>query len=324
MLTNLMKKYLPKGTEVQGCETAHSYNWSTGHVVVFDAQQESEFFSYFYKWGKNNNSYMPTDSLVNPLTEGQWFDFPNTYLKTLDDVSVFASKDETRYAICGIFIEKNAVTATDGHRLVTVDTNEFAPFLELVGIDSLILDPRMVDMLKVAKKAHGSITIARTDKGYRACLRTNEFIFWTNAAVIDGQFPDYLQVFPEYEHGTVKVPVEDPAKLAKGVKGKHFPLGFIDPEEKMILRTKGDAVDFWRQGYNSKGGKSEAAMASCFLSEDVPKAEVGVNFKYLAQALEDLAGAPADISLPLGDKKYLDPLLLTNGTRRHLIMPIRL
>jgi DNA polymerase III sliding clamp (beta) subunit (PCNA family) len=126
-----------------------------------------------------------------------------------------ASKDETRYGLCGVRVTKDYTEATDGHRLarVTVPTADPAEFPD-VGITANGEMPSVTVPSEAAKALEKALprpgrsrrppilenAIVDTEAAARGTFRAIATDLTTRtpveAQVIDARYPDSSQVFP--------------------------------------------------------------------------------------------------------------------------------
>tara|TARA_R110000751_G_scaffold195844_2_gene301240 strand:- start:181 stop:846 length:666 start_codon:yes stop_codon:yes gene_type:complete len=139
--------------------------------------------------------------------------------KQLEAVEI-ASKDETRYALNGLFLDSNGDTvATDGHLLVRISANGAAPDPELfaIGSDELaqIPDDGVIVPRDVIAKAIKFIPKKKSDPDFRkgvALTKATSGEVELSSDDIDGSdrssgepintgaFPKFKNVIPEYQH----------------------------------------------------------------------------------------------------------------------------
>ncbi len=133
--------------------------------------------------------------------------------------------------------------------------------------------------------------------------------------LIDGEFPDYVQVIP---NGTPKYATVDRLKLFQAIKrimlmsGKNYLMKFeFWPHSLTLLSCTpefGDASE-----------EIEAEFMSNGLDKRTPFA-IGFNGKYILDMLEVLDGERVTI----GIDKEVSPVKVDDGDSVHIIMPLRL
>lgn len=334
MVDAVLKKFYSRGMEVLASDKPSVFKWATNRLVCFDEAQQQEALSYIVK--KSGAGAIKDDSFGESRwelpAEGAALD--KEQIRLLKLVAPFASQDETRYAITGIFLEPTGVVATDGHRLVRVETTAFADLLTILKRDSMILDSRILNLLSAAKK-DGSVSLydngTSVHKRVWAVLRTNEFIFSTGEAEIDGGFPDWRQVVPDIANygGVLDI---NPQYLNSSISKPSLPVGWLESETatkgaKLVISTsKGEealssigTVTFSICGYDIKNKSLRHPLLSAPFWGHVD--DTGVDSKYLGQALKAIG---AQHNMKLFWNAVLDPIVIQAGEQMHLIMPVRI
>lgn len=332
MVDAVLKKFYRRGMDVLANDTTKTFSWSGNRLVTFDDSEQREALAYIVK---RSGSGVVKDGVVEDISlssDGVTLDKEQVRLLKL--VAPFTSQDETRYSITGIFVEPTGVVATDGHRLVRVETTAFAHLLTVLKRDSMILDSRILNLLSAAKK-DGSVSLydngTSVHKKVWAVLRTNEFLFFTNEAEIDGQFPDWRQVVPDTANygGVLDVA---PEYLNSFISKPSLPVGWLEPEmatkgAKLVISTsKGEealsssgTVTFSVCGYDIENKSLRHPLLSLPFWGHVD--DTGVDSKYLGQALKAIG---AQSSIRLLWNAVLDPIVIQAEGQMHLIMPVRI
>jgi DNA polymerase-3 subunit beta len=108
------------------------------------------------------------------------------------------STDETRYNLNGVFMElvdggRLRLVATDGHRLSKVDRSLAAPVPFLA---KGIIVPRkgVSEIQKLCDETEGAVEIGLSTEGFLVVRRPDLLL---SCRLIDGEFPNYRQVFPK-------------------------------------------------------------------------------------------------------------------------------
>lgn len=205
-----------------------------------------------------------------------------------------ASKDETRFNLCGVAVtSENALIATDGHRLYCSD-------LFAKDKNPLIIPIKACKTLIAYAKYKGQSHVELTHKDMRL----------SNAEVslrcIDGQFPDWRIVVPT---GTRTIGHFDRKKSIEALKraillkkdDRCRPVKLETSDNKMLLRVS--PPDSAEEIIDIGIGKSE------FLS--------GFNANYLLDAIK----CSEDKTIPIVGTTAHDPILIDN---RSIIMPMKL
>lgn len=132
--------------------------------------------------------------------------------------ALFASTDETRYVINGLALQRNrrgakpVVVATDGRRLVVLETVADQPETEDEGLFSVVMAPVFCQIVcAISKTVGGKLqpwvefdikehVVTATVVGAEA-----EFTVRRMTAVIDGEFPKWKDVLPPRDTARVAV-----------------------------------------------------------------------------------------------------------------------
>jgi hypothetical protein len=224
---------------------------------------------------------------------------PSVNIPNVAAVADAASREDMRPVLCGVNIGPTGTVATDSYRL-HVDTGETLP--EAVTIPSAVI--RQLHKLKVES--------ARMDKeggNYRLEATTNSGnVVKIMRAAIDGQFPNYEQLFPEtYEIAATIDPEatrEQAAKILRWVSN--------NTPGRIVIS---DRLEF---GYE---GETDVEPVSIGRVQGNPElTTIGVNPEFFAAAVEYVDSPDAKFHA-IGP---LRPVCLETGTRRALVMPIRL
>lgn len=197
---------------------------------------------------------------------------------------VFAmSEEETRFYLCGVFLENGKATATDGHRLAHVERDTWGEH------PSVILPRKLVGMLP-----KGALRVSVTENKVRVA---NDDVTITSK-LIDGTYPDYQRVIPQRAENAIRV---DNAALREAVERV---ASIADVRGKGVrLSIAGDTIELHLRGSD---GEAEDSVPCEYSGEPV---EVGFNSKYLADLLANMpagevafyikdGGSPARIESP--------------------------
>lgn len=210
-------------------------------------------------------------------------------------VAFAMSEEQTRFYLCGIYLQPTAVTATDGHRLSTV-AHEFGVDFEPVIVPS------------------GTVAIAPKGKT-KVRLSNRKIQFVTDNAVItsrliDGTYPDYERVIPRNQ-GNVAVfdnaalrAAADRVSLVSKDKTPTVRLDLTSEEITITARGEGEGRD----------------VVAC--AYDGPAQAVGFNAGYLAAVLGSLPAG--EIRMAVGEAN--GPIVFTSDSapeQRVVLMPVR-
>jgi DNA polymerase III subunit beta len=259
-------------------------------------------------------------------------------LRALLEKTRFAvSSDETRYYLGGIYLhqlgETLAAVATDGHRLAlkTVPLPAGADAMPApramddnpgprAAADGLAAMPGVIIpkdaasvALKILPDSDIECELAISASLMRLCVGEVELI----AKLIDGTFPDYQRVIPVGGVGRMIAPREALAQAVARV-------GVVLDGRDHAIAMHFDAETVTLTAYaHANGHSAREQLAECV--SDAGAAQIGVNPRYLAEALETMDGAQLAIVL---QRRPDAPVLLEevdgDGSLRMLVMPMRL
>jgi DNA polymerase III sliding clamp (beta) subunit (PCNA family) len=165
----------------------------------------------------------------------------------------------------------------------------------------------------------GSVTLCSTD-GHRLAL------FAGACTTVDGQFPDYEQVFPNTANAHCATIVYDRKVLGKWLKGaaahnKDLGCGIVIEAKVGVLHLA---------AFNPEQGDMRHIVhtESLFLDESITLKPFGCNARYLREALEAIADA-LQLALPTVSIYWTDdlsPMLLVSHDEsvKMVVMPMRM
>jgi len=233
-------------------------------------------------------------------------DFPNLDAGTFtaefeaDPTSLFApvafamSDEQTRFYLCGAYLEPHAVTATNGHKLSSVahELPEFAPVI--VPADTVALAPK------------GKCTVRLNERKIQ--FVADDIVL--TSALVDGSYPDYERVIPRdqpnvavFDNAAMKAAVDRVAIVSQD-KAPSVRLDLTSEEISVSARGNGEADDVVPCAY------------------DGPAQAVGFNARYLGEVLGCLPSG--DVRMAVGDCN--GPVVFTSDAapaQRVVLMPVR-
>ena len=246
------------------------------------------------------------------------FSLPAEDLRRIIDSTRFAiSTEETRYYLNGIFLHvitpgsggepKLRAVATDGHRLARIELP--AP-PGAVGMPDVIVPRKCVgELRKLLDEADGPVEVS---------LSASKIRFKLGGAVltsklIDGTFPDYSRVIPTANDRLLKI---DRKSLAQGVDR----VAAIATTEK----TRAVKIAMGRDKVTLSVTSPENGTASEEIPADYtsPEFEVGFNYRYLLDILDQVGGDVVDVHLA----DAAAPTLIREGDSSdalYVLMPMR-
>jgi len=120
------------------------------------------------------------------------------------DFADCAKKDEAGGALHGIFIGRDAICATDGHKLLTRPTT--TPGIDFVVPGNVVDTLKKLPPVKTAVISIDGKTLYLTGEGYE---------FW--ARTIEGKYPDWEKVVPCGQNCVAELSAAEVAALKAGV-----------------------------------------------------------------------------------------------------------
>ncbi|MFC5584471.1 DNA polymerase III subunit beta [Nitratireductor kimnyeongensis] len=177
------------------------------------------------------------------------------------------SEEETRFYLCGVFLEAGKATATDGHRLAHVERGAWGEH------PNVILPRKLVGMLP-----KGALRVSVTENKVRV---ENDDVTITSK-LIDGTYPDYRRVIPAQAANAIRV---DNAALRAAVE--RVALVASARGHGVRLSIAGDTIELHLRGSD---GEAEDGVPCGYSGEPV---EVGFNSKYLADLLANMPAGEA-------------------------------
>ncbi|MDD3902240.1 MAG: DNA polymerase III subunit beta [Sphaerochaeta sp.] len=216
-------------------------------------------------------------SLEN-IGENQYFSVSQKVFNDMANQTIFAiSEDETRYFLCGLFIERSSVginlVATDGRRLSIVE-RRFEE--ELPTFPSVIVPAKFFIELKKLSNEEGLLNLCITDNLIFAKIGNRNFY----STLIKGQYPNYRRVIPESQSYSSTMRIQDMLDALKRVsllvenKAKRI---FLDISEEGVLLTSDE----------SEMGEAKEIIPCKY---EGPTSRVSLNFTYLLNPLKVMEG----------------------------------
>lgn len=235
------------------------------------------------------------------------FDAPAEALATMLKAAVVAvSAEEARYYLNGVYLHASAdrltAVATDGYRMVT-DAIDLPDGAETMP--GVIVPTKAVRMIVAMLGRHDAARVT-VSQGRIGVVAGDETVV---SKLIDGTFPDYQRVIPAGNAIRAQIVAADLlAAVARVVavsdeRGRPVKLSFRD-----------GALDL--EARNASGSEAVDEVAAAVEGGAV---EIGVNARYLADVVTAIGGETADFRLADAGS----PMLLVNGERRGVIMPMR-
>lgn len=209
-------------------------------------------------------------------------------------VAYAMSDEQTRYYLCGAFLQPEAVTATNGHKLSTVAHALPAFPAVIVPSGTVALAPKGKSTVRVSE---------------RKIQFVGEGVTLTSV-IVDGTYPDYERVIPKnlpniavFDNATMKAAADRVAIISTD-RTPSVRLDLTSDEITLTARGNGEAND----------------VVSC--TYDGPAQAVGFNAAYLAASLGSLP--PGEVRMAVGDG--LGPVVFTSDAAPEqsiVLMPLR-
>jgi DNA polymerase-3 subunit beta len=237
------------------------------------------------------------------ITEDKLVSIDANFFDSLGKVKYASSREESRYHINGVYLDKDAV-ATDGHRMAVVRRK--------LGFDNIIIPLDFVNIILKARNRKDGCAFQAGCSNNIFFLKTRDLILF--GRLIDGEFPDYSQVIP---NDSLRYASVDKSKLSQAIKrimlmsGKNYQMKFEFWQSSLVLSSctpdLGDATEEMEIEFRSDR------------DENKPFA-IGLNGRYLLDMLEVLEGERVNI----GMYNELAPIKVEENNSVHILMPLRL
>lgn len=128
----------------------------------------------------------------------KWNKIPRETLECIQKVIPFAAgKNDTRKTLQGIFMESDAVVATNGKYLTKLYCN--------TGIKKSMILPatKFIKSAGFAKSGDATISVEANDVVEYCTIKTDQWTYSTKATY--GNYPNYKQVIPKSSHSTLEL-----------------------------------------------------------------------------------------------------------------------
>ena len=259
------------------------------------------------------------------------FPLAGEIIEALGDSLPFASTDETRYVLNGIYLdpEKQSVVATDGRTLlITRLPASFFTFPTGLGLAAMIVPIKTVQLLKrgaLALAEHFQISRFTNDRD-AVSVRIEAGDWTLTSKLIEGNFPNYLQVLPVEPQWEIMLEPKELPRLIKDITR----LPALSGKQPTVRQD----TMFLSTDLNARGRMRFSTSADAYtesigtpLKTDGDTIRVGVNREYLLRCFR----------LGLNHVRLIDaqsPMIFADGVdvgtdgknparRRAVVMPIR-
>jgi len=242
---------------------------------------------------------------------GQW---PKEVIRKLYEQLTFASSDELKPALTGVYLHQNKVLtscATDGHVLRWIKNIDPEVLGKLKNNFTGIIPRKSLQILSRIVKGNVNVAVSKTYLRLRLNKDTEIFI-----RLIDDKYPDYKSVIPGKFSGSAKLNRKDLQSLITDA------LPFVNRETKLgAFTVNGNmavAVEDAERNIQWDSGLPVIKQSGADIT-------IGINLAYLEKILKSISseevlwqyGSPISASILTGaNDKSLNEI--------NLIMPIRL
>jgi len=237
-----------------------------------------------------------------PVDDIPFLDLAGRDLQGVIDRTIYSvAKDETRYNLSGIYIEKVEyegrpnlrLVSTDGHRLNLAGL--YTPDLAKLDMSKGVLAPSK-GLGELRKLTEGAETVRLGFSGESLVARSQNAVLVMRLQ--DGRFPDYNLVLPKDNHRHLLV---DRRELLEALK--HVGIMCAGGEYKVVklALSPGRLVI---SAVNPNQGQSEAGLEAEYEGEPL---EIGLNPRYCLEALSPLVSEKVRLSF----LEAANPVLIT-------------
>ena len=244
------------------------------------------------------------EEFPNEMTppEGNIFSIGQDFFSALLKVRHAASKEESRYNLNGIFLDKDIV-ATDGHRLSLIrDTNPLR--------GTLVPSEFVNTILRLRRNGNQNYRLSRSDSTIFICSED----LTIHSRLIDGEFPDYASVIPTTHKRTA---IMDRLKLYHAIKRITL---MSDKSNQIRFEFTGNCVLL--TSANPDAGEAREVLETDYTSASPEESPFAIGFagKYILDVLEILEGDQVTFLMNDPDQ----PLRIEEKGSTHIVMPVRL
>ena len=237
-----------------------------------------------------------------PVDDMPFLNLSGRDLQGVIDRTIYSvSKDETRYNLSGIYIEKVEyegrpnlrMVSTDGHRLNL--SGLYTPDLSNLELPKGVLAPSK-GLGVVRKLAEGAETVRLGFSGDSMVARGQNVVLVMRLQ--DGRFPDYNLVLPKDNHRHLLV---DRRALLEALKNVEIMCAGGDYKIVKLTLSPGQLIIC---AVNPNRGQAEYALEAEYEGEPL---EIGLNPQYCMEALVPLVSEKVRLSF----LEAVNPVLLT-------------
>lgn len=266
--------------------------------------------------GKSRFSLSTLPSQEYPLVEigepAVEFSLSQHTLKSLLDRTAFAmAQQDVRYYLNGLLLEleNDAIhaVATDGHRLAMCNTEIELKMEQPVQI--IVPRKGVQELIRLLGDSDESVAVRISGNHIQIVMEGLQF----TSKLIDGKFPDYERVVPEYGKTPI---VADREQLRQSL----IRASILSNEKYRGVRL---LLDKGRLRAIAHNPEQEEAEEEVSVSYEGPELEIGFNVSYLLDALAIIKSG--NVRLTINDPNSSCLLLPEdNGDCKYVVMPMRL
>ncbi len=220
-------------------------------------------------------------------------------------VSIAASRDESRPVLTGVLIETNSeksrMVATDSYRLslkkIKMNNKEHAP---------IIVPRRAIEEIVKIMSGEGMLKISFSDK--QISFMSESLILVSR--LIGGQYPNFEQLFPKEFRTEIVANKEEMMQSAKR-------MSLLSSTTPIILKAKDNKLTMSNKSEDVGSGEEEIKTKN-----KIKDIEIAFNSKYLIDGLGAVEGK--EVKIQLIDAFQPGVLRGSGEEYEYLIMPVRL
>ena len=231
----------------------------------------------------------------------------------LQKVSYAMSSDETRFNLCGVYIERDGrsaskVVAANGHILGKTELS-----FKGKSFKAIIPSKAVIALVHLLKIAEGQITIAIDKNRMHLHFDGTEMFI----RLVDGEFPSWQQTIPKHNANSItfeRAALQEAVQSIQALSTENNPL-------MAMTYPNGDGKEC-KFSLTDIDGVVSAVKLDCDNINQIEEApeQMGINVNYLATMLRQCE----EQSVTLNYGGELDPIIIEEGSNQHLIMPMRL
>jgi len=295
-LIKTILKARPKKLEVELLEEGKVTIHYDNRRITFESLDTDEF---------------PTLPTKRFRTVGQW---PKEVIRKLYEQLTFASNDELKPALTGVYLHQNKVLtscATDGHVLRWIKNADPERVSKLKNNFNGIIPRKSLQIL--SRIAKGNVNVAASKTHLRLKLNKDTELF---ARLIDEKYPDYKSVIPGKFSGSARLNTKALQSLITDA------LPFVNRETKLgAFTVNGNMAVAAEDAERNIHWDSELPL-NAQLGDDIT---IGINIAYLEKITKSISSE--EVLWKYGSPISASILTEDNGkppNEINLIMPIRL